>query len=150
MPNLSRLQILSADPIDAGRIVEIDPSVYRAGWTEAGIRDFLARPEARGGLAWDSSGVVGYYLARLVPPEAELLLITTLPDCRRRGIGTELLSHLLVEAQRAGCTRCFLEVRVSNEPAIRLYRRAGFRAAGVRKNYYSAPLEDAAVMVRGL
>jgi ribosomal-protein-alanine N-acetyltransferase len=150
MPNLSRRQILSADPIDAGRIVQIDPSVYRAGWTEAGIRDFLARPEARGGLAWDSTAVMGYYLARLVPPEAELLLIATLPHCRRRGIGTELLSHLLVEAERTGCSRCFLEVRVSNEPAIRFYQHNGFRAVGVRKNYYSAPLEDAVVMVRGL
>lgn len=150
MPNLSRLQILSADPIDAGRIVQIDPDVYRAGWTEAGIRDFLARPEARGGLAWDATTVAGYYLARLVPPEAELLLIATLPQCRRRGIGTGLLLHLLGEAERAGCSRCFLEVRVSNEPAIRLYHRNGFRTAGVRKNYYSAPLEDAVVMVRAL
>lgn len=150
MPNLSRLQILSADPLDAGRMVKIDPGACQAGWTEAGIRDFLARPEAEGGLAWDSATVVGYYLARLVPPDAELLLIATGPHCRRRGIGTRLLSHLFGEAERTGCTRCFLEVRVSNEPAIRFYRRNGFRAVGLRKNYYSGPLEDAMVMVREL
>ncbi len=150
MPNLSRRRILPVDPIDAGRLLQIDSIASRAGWTEGGFRDFLQRPETRSAVAWDGGRMAGYYLARLLPPEAELLLIVTAPDCRRRGIGGELLAHLLDEAGRAGCNRCLLEVRASNESAIRFYLSHGFRRAGVRKNYYPDPPEDALVMIREL
>jgi ribosomal-protein-alanine N-acetyltransferase len=75
--------------------------------------------------------------------------VTTLavdPAMHRRGIGTRLLLALAGEAIRRGVTGLTLEVRMSNKPAQELYRKFGFRPAGVRRNYYVETNEDALVM----
>lgn len=76
---------------------------------------------------------------------SELLLIGTAQEARRKGIGQRLLSEALSEA----CgTSVLLEVREHNEPALRLYRRMGFQEYRRRRNYYTAPKEDAVLMIR--
>ena len=76
-----------------------------------------------------------------------MLAIATQPDQRGRGIGAQLLAHVLAAARRAGCTLATLEVRRSNAPAIALYERAGFRTVHVRARYYQDDGEDALVML---
>jgi len=68
----------------------------------------------------------------------------------RQGVGTLLLQAAFVEGLRRGCLRCFLEVRKSNEGAMRFYFGHEFRIAGERTNYYTNPLEDAWIMERYL
>lgn len=76
-----------------------------------------------------------------------LISIAVLPEHRRRGIGSELLRRVIEEARRdAGVVSVYLEVRVSNEPAIRLYEKFGFRKARIIRGYYRDG-EDAYVMV---
>jgi ribosomal-protein-alanine N-acetyltransferase len=70
------------------------------------------------------------------------------PQGRNRGYGSARLRHVLLEAARAGARRATLEVRRSNESARRLYERFGFRIAGVRRDYYSHPTEDALILWR--
>ena len=70
------------------------------------------------------------------------------PEWRGQGLGTRLLVGVLEATERLGVTRATLEVRRSNAPALRLYRSAGFRDAGVRPHYYVQPVEDALVLVR--
>lgn len=82
--------------------------------------------------------VVGFSLFRTVADEAELLLIAVLPDRQRRGIGALLLDHFLGRVRRDGVSRVHLEVRDGN-PAIGMYRAAGFSPLGRRRNYYHAP-----------
>jgi hypothetical protein len=62
------------------------------------------------------------------------------------GIGSALLDGLLAEAARRGCTEIFLEVRVDNDRAQRLYRRRGFTEVGIRRGYYQPSNTDALVM----
>ena len=61
-----------------------------------------------------------------------------------------MLEAIVVEAQRLGAEGLTLEVRRSNIAAQRLYLRAGFREAGVRKNYYTQPVEDALILAKSL
>jgi hypothetical protein len=68
------------------------------------------------------------------------------PGLRRRGIGTRLVQYAIERGAQRGAVRAFLEVRASNQAAIGLYQRLGFRAAGVRARYYTNPTEEAVLM----
>lgn len=70
------------------------------------------------------------------------------PDCRGRGLGRKLLEFVLALAAGLGARRATLEVRRSNVAALNLYKTLGFTVAGVRKNYYASPVEDALILWR--
>jgi ribosomal-protein-alanine N-acetyltransferase len=97
----------------------------------AGVALTLARAEAGG-------AVTGFSLVRSVAGEAELLLIAVAPERHRAGIGAALLDNFLTRSRSAGVGRVHLEVRDGN-PAIGMYRSAGFRQAGRRPKYYRSP-----------
>ena len=78
--------------------------------------------------------------------EGHITNVAVHPGYRRRHIGEALVKVLLEEASTSGIRQFTLEARVSNEPAIRLYRKFGFREAGVRKGYYEDNNEDALIM----
>jgi ribosomal-protein-alanine N-acetyltransferase len=68
------------------------------------------------------------------------------PECRGQGLATRLLEAVMAESAQMGVESATLEVRRSNLPALRLYAKAGFTEAGVRRNYYTQPVEDALVL----
>jgi len=70
------------------------------------------------------------------------------PELRGQGLASRLLAEVMAEAALSGAHHATLEVRRSNLPALRLYAKAGFVEAGVRRNYYTQPVEDALVLVR--
>ncbi len=92
------------------------------------------------------SKLVGFFLARSVLENLELLKIGVYPEYQKRGIGTRLLRAAFDEGIRRGCLRCFLEVRKSNQGAIQFYHDHKFKIAGERINYYTEPIEDAWIM----
>lgn len=110
---------------------------YGEAWTRsqcagilpmAGVLLTLAR-EAETGAA------VGFSLTRSIVDEAELLLLAVAPGHRRRGIGRGLLDYFIERARFDGIARVHLEVRDGN-PAIAMYRHAGFEPIGRRRSYY--------------
>lgn len=94
--------------------------------------------------------LVGFFLARSVYESLEILKLGVVPVYQRAGIGTILMENAYSEGIRRGCTRCFLEVRKSNQTALQFYYRHNFRIAGTRLNYYTDPVEDAWIMERAL
>lgn len=92
------------------------------------------------------STIVGFLLAWLLAGDLEIQTVAVAPEQRRAGAGAALVSATMVEAQEKGYQRLLLEVRASNEPALRLYRGAGFVEDGRRRAYYSDPVEDAVLM----
>ncbi len=74
--------------------------------------------------------------------------ITVSAMARRHGVATQLLGALLEHVHAETGSAIFLEVRESNQPARRLYSKAGFQETGLRKNYYSSPREDAVLYRR--
>ena len=88
--------------------------------------------------------------ATRIADELEIINIAVHPDARQQGLGGCLLDYALREETKLGILAMFLEVRTSNTPAIRLYERAGFRLAGRRRSYYTAPVEDGLVYEKRL
>lgn len=80
----------------------------------------------------------------------DILDIAVDKGVRRRGVASALLAYTDEFCRAAGITEQLLEVRASNTDARAFYERAGFEEIARRKNYYSAPIEDAAVMRRGI
>jgi ribosomal-protein-alanine N-acetyltransferase len=92
--------------------------------------------------------VAGFCAFWLVFDEMHINNIAMRPGFRAQGIGTALLQQALEEGRHLGARRATLEVRASNAAARRLYERMGFYVAGVRRNYYSEPVEDALILWR--
>jgi ribosomal-protein-alanine N-acetyltransferase len=90
--------------------------------------------------------VVGFTVASLLPPEAELELIAVEPAAQRRGLAQRLFAALAVELRAARMEEVILEVRASNLSALLLYQKLGFVETGRRKDYYQIPVEDALLM----
>jgi ribosomal-protein-alanine N-acetyltransferase len=87
--------------------------------------------------------LLGFLVAQRIDSEWELENIVVAQTARRRGVGTRLLKELIAEARVQQGNGIFLEVRESNKTARALYRKSGFEETGLRKSYYSNPLEDA-------
>jgi ribosomal-protein-alanine N-acetyltransferase len=98
-------------------------------------------------VAQDPDGtVIGYAGLLAAGTQADVVTIAVSHDRQRHGTGSALLSALLAEARRRRCTEVFLEVRVDNDTAQRLYRARGFEQVGVRRGYYQPSGADALVM----
>jgi ribosomal-protein-alanine N-acetyltransferase len=98
-------------------------------------------------VAEDGGVLVGY--AGLLSPgggQADVLTMAVVQDRWGQRIGALLLDALVAEAARRGCTDVFLEVRVDNDRAQRLYRSRGFAEIGIRRGYYQPSGTDALVM----
>ena len=92
--------------------------------------------------------IVGFCSFWRVVDELHINNLAVLPEDRRAGAATALLHHVLREGARLGAVRATLEMRRSNEPARLLYERFGFAVAGVRRAYYTKPVEDAIILWR--
>jgi len=92
--------------------------------------------------------VAGFCAFWRVADEIHINNLAVLPELRGLGLGSQLLAAVLAEATRMGAPRATLEVRRSNTAALRLYAKAGFHQAGVRRDYYTQPVEDALVLSR--
>jgi ribosomal-protein-alanine N-acetyltransferase len=92
--------------------------------------------------------ICGYIGAYGIPDEGDITNVSVQKEYRRAGIGRLLVDELIRRTLAAGITRIFLEVRESNAPAIHLYENAGFVRTGLRKNYYTSPVENAIIMMR--
>jgi len=111
---------------------------FGEAWTRSQCAGILPMSGVALTLARDSSGgnPLGFSLYRAIADEAELLLLAVTPEYRRRGIARRLLGEFMERARDGGATRVHLEVRDGN-PAVDMYRAAGFELAGRRRHYYS-------------
>jgi ribosomal-protein-alanine N-acetyltransferase len=109
---------------------------FGEGWTRSQCAGILPMPGVALMVARAADGrAAAFSLFRTIGDEGELLLLGVAPDFRRRGIGRKLLDHFLDQARESGVSRVHLEVREGN-PAVVLYRHAGFTLAGRRPKYY--------------
>ena len=90
--------------------------------------------------------IAGYCGCYGVAGEGYIYNVAVGKNYRRQGIGFRLLQDLIEAAKSRGIESLTLEVRKSNLPAIKLYKKLGFVEAGIRKDFYTKPLEDAIIM----
>jgi len=148
MPDIVIEPLRSPDELDDVQAIEAESftnpwtrEMYESELTNEGVSHFL--------LARDGGGrAVGFCSFWRVVDEVHINNLAVRPPYRRRGIGRALLLRVLSDARAVGATRALLEVRRSNLQAKRLYESLGFTVAGIRKQYYSHPVEDAIVLWR--
>jgi ribosomal-protein-alanine N-acetyltransferase len=135
---------------DLEEILAIEQASYRTPWSRRAFKSEVdtahAFPLVLGQT--DPPSVVAYVCSWLTLDECHILNVAVHPSFRRMGLASQLIDHLLDVCRREGILRYFLEVRVSNEGAISLYRKYGFRVCGVRRRYYADTGEDALIMQR--
>ena len=109
---------------------------FGESWTRSQCAGILPMPGVKLVVARFADGEpAGFSLHRTISDEAELLLLAVAPPFRRRGVGRMLLGQFMDYARGRGATRVHLEVREGN-PAVIMYRSAGFAIAGRRRKYY--------------
>lgn len=134
---------------DIEGVEEIEQSSFGdEAWSATGFLTYLIRDDTLFLVAAEGEDVVGYAGLLMAPEEGDILNIAVHQDRRHQGIGKALLEEMAKEAPEYGVTVLHLEVRKSNEHAIALYKQEGFVQNGIRKDYYTRPLEDAITMTR--
>jgi ribosomal-protein-alanine N-acetyltransferase len=143
-------RIRSMSEADIDRVMEIAASLKEAPqWPRSAYLaalELVAQPRRIALVAETSEGCVGYAVASLMSPEAELEMIAVAPAFQRNGLARQLFNALAVELRAAQVKGILLEARSSNLPALTLYRRLGFAETGRRMRYYDDPIEDAVLM----
>ena len=114
------------------------------------LRTELLKPEAIYFAAVSEGTLVGYAGMQSVLDEGYMMDICVDPERRREGIARALMEKLLEGAEKAELSFVTLEVRTSNEPAKALYASLGFEQVGVRRDYYTAPVENALLLTKYL
>lgn len=143
-----RLVIELATEADLDAISEIDQASFTNPWTRKMFAQEFRQPQVSRLYVVRAPDVpvAGFCVCWEVANEAHLNTLAIRPDLRRRGLGRLMLRHVLREAARRGATRATLDVRVSNEAALALYRTLGFEIGSTRTNYYSNPAESAYIL----
>ncbi len=136
---------------DVDRIMEIESDGYPFPWTPAIFLDCMGVGYHCSVLT-NGDSIVAYSIVTVAAGEAHLLNLCVHSEQQGQGCGSLLLSHVLLTAHQAGARDLFLEVRPSNQSALMLYQRYGFRSIGKRPDYYRAMggREDALVLTRSL
>jgi len=139
------------EPLTEGRlgeIVEVESRAYEHPWTHGNFADSLRSGyQAQALMAGET--LLGYFVAMKGVDEVHLLNITVVPEFQSQGWGRLMLDAIALWSRKQGAQWLWLEVRVGNERAQRIYERHGYRRVGERKGYYPAvggQREDAIVM----
>ncbi len=135
---------------DAAAIAKLHAASFRRGWSDGEFERLLLERNTIAHRAVVGSSLAGFILSRLAAGEAEILSVAVVSARRGRGLARRLLDLHLRRLAGLGVEAVFLEVDEDNQPARRLYRRAGFREVGRRAGYYpqSAANAAAALMLR--
>jgi len=130
----------SADDLDAVMQVMTAafPDRFGEAWTRSQCAGILPMHGVTLTIAEYEEEPAGFSLVRAIEDEAELLLLAVTSYAQRRGVGQALLDYFIDTARGHGARKLHLEVRDGN-PAVALYRAAGFIPAGRRRNYYHGP-----------
>lgn len=137
--------------VDLSAIAGIEAEVYSNPWHPDTFRSLLRQDRAKILVAEDETGgVAGYAVYWWVLEQAEVANLAVRGDQQGLGFGGAILDRAMLMAANQGIESVFLEVRVSNESARRLYASRGFRQISVREGYYQNPKEDALILVRSL
>ena len=137
-------------PADLDGVMAIEEASFPTPWSRALFEEEIGRRFSDAIVVIGEPGgtVDGYAICWTIGEQSHLLNIAVRPEVRKGGIGRSLLRECLRRSALAGGRRIFLEVRPTNQEAIRLYESEGFRFVGIRRGYYTDTGEDAIVFAR--
>jgi len=138
MPEMmSEITICPMTVDDLDQVLPIEQASFPTPWLRQHFLDELNSPHAFPMSAFDADGrLVGFICPMLLLDEGHIMDVAVDPGCRGRGVGRLLVQRVLDDCRDGGASFVSLEVRVSNAPAIALYKGMGFVETGLRKRYY--------------
>jgi len=148
-------KIRQFQPADLERVIYINRTCLPENYSNFFFTDLFERFPATFVVAEENDQVVGYAMCRIergiigLKKKGHLISLAVLPGYQRRGIGYALMQEVMQAMLLYEATEIFLEVRVSNTPAVNLYKKMGFRITKTERSYYSDG-EDAYTMSRKL
>ena len=134
---------------DIQAVTEIEKKCFSSPWSEKSFEDSISREDTIF-LVCEEGSITGYIGMYISFDEASITNVAVSPEFRKKGYGEQLVAEAKFAAKEANAENIFLEVRVSNEPAISLYKKMGFEELGIRKKFYEHPVEDAIIMKVGI
>lgn len=141
---------------DLEMVVPIENACFSLPWSRQGFLDSLnggdaiflvAESDKPCPASASEKEIMGYVGMIVSVDEGEITNVAVAERFRGEGVGEALMRAIIGEAKESALKRIVLEVRVSNTPAIELYKKVGFTSLGIRKNFYEFPKEDAGIMV---
>lgn len=131
---------------DAAAVAQIEAQLFSRPWSEQSFQSMSVRPETLFVVVQSEESIIGYCGLMLVQGEGDITNVAVSAYMQGRGIGESMLQVAMEWAEKKGVKEFTLEVRVSNTPAIALYKKLGFETEGIRRNFYEEPMEDALIM----
>jgi ribosomal-protein-alanine N-acetyltransferase len=132
---------------DLPQILTIDRESLTPTWSRETFLNEINSEDTRFILAIMGYATVGYCILKRVGDDAEILRTAVSKSQRRSGVANRLIMSMLRYSAANSIQSIYLEVRKSSEAAIALYKKHGFKPMGMRKDYYTQPVEDAMTMV---
>ena len=133
-------------PSDTEAIRELECDIFSDAWSEKNIKDSIESKFDYCMVIEEDYRVLAYIIFRVNMDEAELFRIATDKCNRGMGYGHRLMNFMISNLRDMKVKKVLLEVRCQNKDAIRLYEDYGFKKIGIRREYYSNPLDDALLM----
>ena len=142
----NNIVIRRMETTDVKEVALIEQESFHDAWSEKSFLDAILEKDNIYMVATDDNKIVGYCGMWGIQGEGNIYNVCVKKEKRGQGVGDRLFQAFLEEGEQKGLKAFTLEVRVSNESAIRLYEKYGFENAGIRKNFYDNPKEDAMIM----
>ena len=136
---------------DVPSVMRIEKTAFSRPWHPDTFRSLTKRSDTELWVGVTTGGeIAGYTVFWCVGDQAELANIAVAGALQARGIGSALLDKVVEVARSRGVVSLYLEVRMSNDRAHRMYLNRGFEQVGIRQGYYLGPKEDARVLAKRL
>lgn len=139
-----KIEQMTAEHLDG--VEALEKSCFSHPWSRQSLMSELENAQSLFYAAVEDGQVVGYIGMSFVLDEGYIYNVAVDEKYRKKGIGSALIRTLVTHSKKEGFAFLTLEVRESNTAARSLYQHFGFIKVGERKNYYSAPTENAVLM----
>ena len=145
---------------DLNAVMEINHVCLPENYSQFFYVDLFRRFPETFLVAEENGKVVGYIMCRIevglgdlglsgLKKKGHVVSVAVMPEHRKKGVGEALVSSAMDAMRTYNAKQCYLEVRVSNDPAVKLYKKLGFEATRTSQSYY-ADGEDAYIMTKKL
>lgn len=137
-------RLMNKDDVD--EVLVVENNSFTTPWSKQAFLDEMENQLAYYMVALIENKIVAYVGTWVIFDEAHITNVAVLPEFRKQTIGKQLMQQIICFVKEKGVKSMTLEVRASNVSALGLYHKLNFVEAGIRKNYYQSPLEDAMIM----
>ncbi|OJU14444.1 MAG: ribosomal-protein-alanine N-acetyltransferase [Clostridiales bacterium 43-6] len=142
------IKIMQMTAFDVVEVAKLEQACFSSPWSEQSLLYAVNNANASYYVAKENKKIVGYGGLNYVIDQGYIGNIAVDKDYRRMGVGLSILKSLISFAEEKKLVSLSLEVRKSNKAAILMYEKCGFEYAGMRKDFYIWPTEDAIIMTK--